>query len=120
MMQVQVAQALGVTEHRDAAALHHVLDELRRPPGDDQIDVAVTLQKRVDVGASLEQDDGCVWGEAVDVLSGQQRRKYPLNYQMGNGHGKRWPGRPGTIHPPSTEIGVFGFYEHWRTCMMGA
>ncbi len=67
-----------------------------------------------------EQDDGCVWGEAVEVLSGHQRRKYPLNYQMGDGHGKRVAGRPGTIHPPSTEIGVFGFYDHWRKCMTGA
>ncbi len=65
----------------------------------------------------FEQDDGCVWGEVVDVLSGAQRSKYPLNYQMGQGHGREWEGRPGLIHPPSTEIGVFGFYEYWQQCM---
>ena len=31
----------------------------------------------------FEQDDSCLWGEIVDVLSGPMRRKYPLNYQMG-------------------------------------
>lgn len=65
----------------------------------------------------FEQDDGTVWGEVVEVLSGAQRRKYPLNYQMGRGHAREVEGRPGWIHPPSTEIGVFGFYEYWRECM---
>jgi len=25
--------------------------------------------------------------------------------------------KPGVIHPPSTEIGVFGLYEKWREMM---
>lgn len=65
----------------------------------------------------FEQDDGTIWGEVVDALAGTQRRNYPLNYQMGRGHGRRIPGRPGLLHTLSTEIGVFGFYEHWRRCM---
>ncbi len=65
----------------------------------------------------FEQDDGCVWGEAVDVMGGVQRRNHPLNYQMGAGHGKRMPGRPGLVHPPSTELPVFGLHEYWRELM---
>jgi len=65
----------------------------------------------------FEQDDGAVWGDVVDSLSGAQRRHYPLNYSMGHGHGRRKPGRPGLLHTLSTEIGVFGFYEYWRRCM---
>jgi hypothetical protein len=42
-----------------------------------------------------------------------------LNYQMGAGHERRDPEKPGLIHPPSTEIGVFGLYEQWRTLMSG-
>jgi len=45
------------------------------------------------------------------------RRRFPLNYQMGAGHGRRDPEKPGLIHPPSTEISVFGFYERWRALM---
>ncbi len=95
------------------------LIERDAPP--EMIEFARKMQTLTFAPAGIfEQDDGCVWGEAVDVLSGRQRRKYPLNYQMGNGHAKRIEGRPGLVHPPSTEIGVFGFYEQWRSCMMGA
>jgi hypothetical protein len=45
------------------------------------------------------------------------RRQFPLNYQMGAGHGHRDSEKPGLIHPPSTEISVFGFYEQWRALM---
>jgi len=65
----------------------------------------------------FEQDDGTVWGEVTDTLAGARRRHYPLNYQMGRGHGRHIPGRPGLLHTLSTEIGVFGFYEYWRQCM---
>tara|TARA_Y100000590_G_scaffold353679_1_gene406696 strand:- start:4877 stop:6133 length:1257 start_codon:yes stop_codon:yes gene_type:complete len=65
----------------------------------------------------FEQDDGCVWGEITDTLSGQNRINYPLNYQMGAGHGKELADKPGLLHPPSTEIGVFGYHEHWREMM---
>ncbi len=40
-----------------------------------------------------------------------------INYQMGAGHGRRDPEKPGLIHPLSTEISVFGFYERWRALM---
>jgi 3-phenylpropionate/trans-cinnamate dioxygenase alpha subunit len=65
----------------------------------------------------FEQDDGCVWGEAVEVMGGRQRGEYPLNYQMGAGHGREVPGRPGLVHPPSTELSVFGLHEYWRELM---
>ena len=68
----------------------------------------------------FEQDDGEMWGSSVETMRGAQRRQYPLNYQMGAGHGRRDPDKPGLIHPPSTEIGVFGLYEQWRALMGGA
>ena len=65
----------------------------------------------------FEQDDGEMWGNCLEAMSGFYRRRFPLNYQLGAGHGRRDPEKPGLIHPPSTEIGVFGFYERWRTLM---
>lgn len=65
----------------------------------------------------FEQDDGEMWGESVEAMGGVYRRQFPLNYQMGAGYGRRDPEKPGLIHPPSTEIGVFGFYERWRALM---
>jgi len=65
----------------------------------------------------FEQDDGEMWGESVEAMGGVYRRRFPLNYQMGAGYGRRDPGKPGLIHPPSTEISVFGFYERWRALM---
>ncbi len=64
-----------------------------------------------------EQDDGVAWGDIAEFQGGPVRRKYPFNYQMGRGHGKRMDDKPGLIHPPSTEIGVFGLYEKWREMM---
>jgi phenylpropionate dioxygenase-like ring-hydroxylating dioxygenase large terminal subunit len=65
----------------------------------------------------FEQDDGEMWGECVEAMGGVYRRRFPLNYQMGAGHGRRDPEKPGLIHPPATEISVFGFYERWRALM---
>jgi len=64
-----------------------------------------------------EQDDGVAWQSAVEAMGGVVRRNYPLNYQQGAGHGRTMSNKPGLIHPPSTEIGVFGFYENWREVM---
>ena len=68
----------------------------------------------------FEQDDGEMWGECVEAMGGFYRRRFPLNYQMGAGHGRGDPNKPGVIHPPPTEIGVFGFYERWRALMSNA
>jgi len=68
----------------------------------------------------FEQDDGEMWGECVEAMGGFYRRRFPLNYQMGAGRGRRDPNKPGVIHPPPTEIGVFGFYERWRALMSDA
>ena len=65
----------------------------------------------------FEQDDGEMWGGCVEAMGGFYRRRFPLNYQMGAGHGRRDPEKPGVIHPPPTEISVFGFYERWRALM---
>ncbi len=65
----------------------------------------------------FEQDDGCIWGDMFTTLSGRQRRRHPLNYQMGAGHARELDDRPGLIHPPPTEIGIFGFHEYWRELM---
>jgi 3-phenylpropionate/trans-cinnamate dioxygenase alpha subunit len=65
----------------------------------------------------FEQDDGEMWGESVEAMGGFYRNRFPLNYQMGAGYGRRDPEKPGLIHPPSTEISVFGFYERWRVLM---
>ncbi len=68
----------------------------------------------------FEQDDGEMWGNSVKALRGIHRRNFPLNYQMGAGHGRTDPDKPGLIHPPSTEIGIFGVYEQWQALMGGA
>jgi 3-phenylpropionate/trans-cinnamate dioxygenase alpha subunit len=65
----------------------------------------------------FEQDDGAMWGESVEAMGGFYRRRFPLNYQMGTGHGRRDPERPGLLHAPPTEIGIFSFYERWLTLM---
>ncbi len=65
----------------------------------------------------FEQDDGEMWGDCVESMGGFYRSRFPLNYQMGAGHGRRDPERPGLLHPPPTEIGVFGFYERWQELM---
>ena len=65
----------------------------------------------------FEQDDGVAWGDIAAYQGGVIRREYPFNYQMGHGHGRRMDNKPGVIHPPSTEIGVFGLYEKWREMM---
>ena len=65
----------------------------------------------------FEQDDGVAWGDIASFQGGPVRNEYPLNYQMGRGHGKTMDDKPGLIHPPSTEIGVFGLYEQWRAMM---
>lgn len=65
----------------------------------------------------FEQDDGEMWGQCVEAMGGVFRRQFPLNYQMGAGYGRRDPEKPGLIHPPSTEISVFGFHERWQTLM---
>lgn len=65
----------------------------------------------------FEQDDGVAWGDIAEFQGGPVRSQYPFNYQMGRGHGKTMEDKPGLIHPPSTEIGVFGLYEKWREMM---
>ncbi len=65
----------------------------------------------------FEQDDGVAWGDIANAQGGPIRSQYPFNYQMGHGYGKTMDDKPGVIHPPSTEIGVFGLYEKWREMM---
>jgi len=65
----------------------------------------------------FEQDDGEMWGECVEAMGGVYRRRFPLNYRMFFVNGSAATEKPGLIHPPSTEISVFGFYERWRTLM---
>jgi phenylpropionate dioxygenase-like ring-hydroxylating dioxygenase large terminal subunit len=65
----------------------------------------------------FEQDDGEMWSMCTETLKGPYRRRFPLNYQMGAGHSHRDSERPGELHKPPTEIGVFGFYERWRELM---
>jgi 3-phenylpropionate/trans-cinnamate dioxygenase alpha subunit len=65
----------------------------------------------------FEQDDGEMWMDATQATRGFYRRRFPLHYGMGAGRGRKLPNRPGVVHPPNTEIGVFGFYERWRELM---
>lgn len=65
----------------------------------------------------FEQDDGVAWSDIAHFQGGVIRREYPFNYQMGHGHGRRMDDKPGLIHPPSTEIGVFSLYEKWHEMM---
>ncbi|MGC2306709.1 aromatic ring-hydroxylating oxygenase subunit alpha [Candidatus Binatus sp.] len=68
----------------------------------------------------FEQDDGEMWADASRTLRGSYRRRFPLNYQMGAGHGRKLPEKPGLIHPPNTEISVFNLYERWFELMSRA
>jgi len=65
----------------------------------------------------FEQDDGEMWMDATQAMRGFYRRRFPLHYGMGAGRGRKLLNRPGLVHPPNTEIGVFGFYERWRELM---
>ncbi|MGH7905131.1 MAG: aromatic ring-hydroxylating oxygenase subunit alpha [Candidatus Binataceae bacterium] len=65
----------------------------------------------------FEQDDGEMWMDATQSMRGFYRRRFPLHYGMGAGHGRNLLDRPGLTHPPNTEISVFGFYERWRELM---
>ncbi len=62
----------------------------------------------------FEQDDGEMWSYCTENARGAYRQRFPLNYQMGAGHERSDPDRPGLIHPPPTEISVFGFWQRWR------
>jgi 3-phenylpropionate/trans-cinnamate dioxygenase alpha subunit len=66
----------------------------------------------------IEADDAAVWAGCQETLSGVLRGNFPLNYQMGAGHERTEPGRPGLICASPTEVSSFGFYERWAelTC----
>ena len=82
------------------------------------IKLARDIQLRTFSPAGIfERDDGEMWPYCTGASSGAYRRRFPLNYQMGARHEQADAGRPGPIHPPPTEIGVFGFWERWRRQM---
>jgi hypothetical protein len=84
----------------------------------EMIKLARDIQIRTFSPAGIfEQDDGEMWSYCTEASGGAYRRRFPLNYQMGAGHERADADRPGLIHPPPTEIGVFGFWERWRRQM---
>ncbi len=82
------------------------------------LELARDVQVRTFSPAGIfEQDDGEMWTACYQTLRGTYRRRFPLNYQMSANHGRTDPERPGLLHPPPTEIGIFGFYRRWRQAM---
>lgn len=65
----------------------------------------------------VEVDDAEMWSKCQEAHSKPYRRKFPLNYQMGAGHSRRDPDRPGEIHSLPSEHGVFSLYERWVEMM---
>ncbi len=91
---------------------------IERDAPDEAIDFARDVLVRTFSPTGIfEQDDGEMWSMCTRTLNGPYRRRFPLNYQMGAGHAQRDGERPGELHEPPTEIGVFGFYERWRELM---
>ena len=111
--------SIRVWQPRGPGELHawsYALAERDAPP--EVTDFARRMQTLTFSSSGIfEQDDGCVWGDLFQALSGRQRRRFPLNYQMGAGHERELEDRPGFVHPPSTEVGIFGFHEYWREMM---
>ena len=97
----------SIAPEDEEQAIMELLDEITRKM------MGLTLS----ASGIFEQDDGVAWGDIAGFQGGVVRSRYPFNYQMGHGHGRTMPDKPGLIHPPSTEIGVFGFYERWRELM---
>lgn len=65
----------------------------------------------------IDVDDSEMWLGCQKALNGVQRRKYPLNYQLGAQTGRREDERPGLIDATPSEVGIFGFYERWKQLM---
>jgi 3-phenylpropionate/trans-cinnamate dioxygenase subunit alpha len=62
----------------------------------------------------FEMDDAELWAGCQEPIGGFYREKFPLNYELGAGGGRRETERPGLIDSAPTELGVFGFYERWK------
>jgi phenylpropionate dioxygenase-like ring-hydroxylating dioxygenase large terminal subunit len=91
---------------------------VERDAAPEVIKLARDIQIRTFSPAGIfEQDDGEMWSYCTEAAQGAYRRRFPLNYQMGAGYERPDPDRPGLIHPPPTEISVFGFWERWRRQM---
>jgi hypothetical protein len=65
----------------------------------------------------IEVDDTEVWAGCQETIGGALRRRFPLSYQMGAGHERQDPERPGLICASPTEASSFGFYERWLELM---
>jgi phenylpropionate dioxygenase-like ring-hydroxylating dioxygenase large terminal subunit len=88
---------------------------VERDAAPEVVKLARDIQVRTFSPAGIfEQDDGEMWSYCTEAAQGAYRRRFPLNYQMGAGYERPDPNRPGLIHPPPTEISVFGFWERWR------
>jgi 3-phenylpropionate/trans-cinnamate dioxygenase alpha subunit len=77
-----------------------------------------TLNTRNFTAAGLfDMDDAEMWVGCQQTLRGYQRRKHPLNYQLGGAMARRESERPGLIDSTPSEIGICGFYERWQHLM---
>lgn len=65
----------------------------------------------------FDMDDAEMWLGCQQTLRAHQRKKYPLNYQLGGATARREDERPGLIDSTPSEIGVTGFYERWEDMM---
>jgi 3-phenylpropionate/trans-cinnamate dioxygenase alpha subunit len=65
----------------------------------------------------FDMDDAEMWLGCQQTLRGHQRKKHPLNYQLGGATARREVERPGLIDSAPSEIGVFGFHERWDELM---
>jgi 3-phenylpropionate/trans-cinnamate dioxygenase alpha subunit len=68
----------------------------------------------------FEQDDMQNWQECTQTCKGVVARRYPMNFQMGLGHGESHEGIPGLVSESKTETNQLYFYRHWATVMTAA
>jgi nitrite reductase/ring-hydroxylating ferredoxin subunit len=86
-------------------------------PEEARAEARAQIIQQVAPPGTIEVDDTEVWKHAYQNHRAPYRSRFPLNYQMGRGHGTGDNDRPGILHDAPTEIGAFNFYEHWRDLM---
>jgi 3-phenylpropionate/trans-cinnamate dioxygenase alpha subunit len=66
---------------------------------------------------TFEQDDMQNWQECTQTCRGVVARRYPMNFQMGLGHGEEREGAPGLVSESKSETNQLYFYRHWARVM---
>ena len=65
----------------------------------------------------FEQDDMQNWQECTQTCRGVVARRYPMNLQLGLGHGGPSEELPGLVSESASETNQLYFYRHWAKVM---